>query len=74
MLDIENNTTINNYIYYKDINFDDKYYIKPTEVSPSLPSMINIINDKNIDIKLMLNYLKPWKDWSLLSLSNDTDL
>ena len=73
LLDIENNTTINNYIYYKDINFDNKYYIKPTEVSPSLPSMINIINDKNIDIKLMLNYLKPWKDWSLLSLSNDTD-
>ena len=72
LLDIDNNTT-DNYIYYKDINLSDKYYIKPKELSPSLPSMINIINDKNIDINLILNYLKPWKDWSLLSLSNDTD-
>ena len=73
LLDIENNITDNNYIYYKDINLNDKYYIKPRELSPSLPSMINIINDKNIDINLILNYLKPWEDWSLISLSNDID-
>ena len=30
-------------------------------------------NDKNLDINLILNYLKPWQDWSLLSLSNDND-
>ena len=43
------------------------------EISPSLPSMINIINDKVLDIKFILNNLKPWKDWSLLSLINDSD-
>lgn len=73
LFDIDNNETIKSYIYYKDINLADKYYIKPKEVSVSVKSMIRILNDNNIDIKLIVNSLKPWKDWSLLSLSNDSD-
>lgn len=73
LLDIDNNTTENSYMYYKDTDLDDKYFIKNKEQSPSLPLMINIINNKNIDINLILNHLKPWEDWSLLSLANDSD-
>lgn len=73
LLDIDNSDTVKNYVYYKNISLADKYYLKPKEISPSLPSMINILNDNNIDINLMLNYLKPWGNWSLLSLSNDSD-
>ena len=35
--------------------------------------MIYIINDNKNDINYILNYLKPWDDWSLLSLTNDVD-
>jgi hypothetical protein len=73
LFDLDNGDTTKNYIYYKNQELNDYYYLKPKEISPSLPSMIKILNNKDIDIKLILNYLKPWKDWSLLSLSNDSD-
>lgn len=73
LYDIEDLETINNYLYYRDVNLDDQYYMKQIEKTPSLPNMIQLINQNNIDLEFVINSLKPWEDWSLISLSNDTD-
>ena len=64
LLDIKNNKTIDNYIIYRDNNYNEKYYKRKMEITPSLPAMVNILNDNSIDIKYIINLSKPWDDWT----------
>ena len=71
---VENNlydmeTDERKYDIYTYFNNNNNYYYSPhKELSSSLPTYFKVLNDNNMSINTIVNNIKPWEDWSMLSL------
>jgi hypothetical protein len=74
LLDIDDGIN-NNYKIYRKINHQNKdYFLKDKEISVSFPSFISILNENKVDLLHLTNNVKPWSEWTLLSLYNNDNL
>jgi hypothetical protein len=63
----------NEVLYYEYISDSEKLFHKKRELSTSYSYGLNLLIKKGIDINMILYYLKPWNEWTQVSLNNTTE-
>jgi|SaaInlStandDraft_5_1057022.scaffolds.fasta_scaffold00832_2 hypothetical protein len=60
-----------NYQLYRYFNNTNNYYYCPNkEISSSIPTYFKILNNNQMNMNVITNNIKPWANWSMLSLYN----